>query len=260
MLEPAMFKQATLEDAMFGDSILQVSWAQRSRRSWTTLTSFGLQAVIVGLLLLAPLLRTVGLPAVKVVSTPISVGRNVEPLAPKPAGDSASVTTDASASLRLMQPSRIPAVIARGGDETSIQPAGVPGACAGCVAATGMPDGLRGMFVSGSRPVLPAPPAPRPTVRQFRTSSMLQGSLIRAVQPVYPPLARTARIQGAVVLAAVISKAGTISDLRVVSGHPMLVRSAIDAVSQWRYRPYILNNEAIEVETRITVNFTLAGN
>jgi protein TonB len=80
------------------------------------------------------------------------------------------------------------------------------------------------------------------------------------VQPVYPPLARNARIQGPVVLAAVISKAGTIENLRVLSGHPMLVAAAIDAVSQWRYRPYILNSEPIEVETQITVNFMLSGN
>jgi protein TonB len=63
-----------------------------------------------------------------------------------------------------------------------------------------------------------------------------------------------------VVLQAVISKQGTIEDLRVLAGHPMLVRAAIDAVSQWRYRPYILNNEPVEVETQITVNFSLSGN
>jgi len=80
------------------------------------------------------------------------------------------------------------------------------------------------------------------------------------VLPVYPPLARSARIEGPVVLAAVISKAGTIENLQVLTGHPMLVKAAIDAVSQWRYRPYILNDEAIEVETRITVNFILSGN
>jgi periplasmic protein TonB len=88
---------------------------------------------------------------------------------------------------------------------------------------------------------------------------MVEGNLIRRVQPVYPPLARTARIQGPVVLAAVISKAGAIENLRVLSGPPMLVKAALDAVSEWRYRPYILNNEPVEVETQITVNFTLGG-
>jgi protein TonB len=88
---------------------------------------------------------------------------------------------------------------------------------------------------------------------------MLEGSLIRKVQPVYPPLAKTARIQGPVVLFAVISRAGTIDNLRVLSGHPMLVPAALDAVKQWQYRPYILNHEPIEVETQITVNFVLGN-
>ncbi len=88
---------------------------------------------------------------------------------------------------------------------------------------------------------------------------MLKGNLIRRVDPVYPPLARAARIQGPVLLAATISKAGTIDNLHALSGPPMLVRAAIDAVSQWRYRPYILNSEPIEVETQITVNFSLSG-
>jgi len=88
---------------------------------------------------------------------------------------------------------------------------------------------------------------------------MLEGNLIRRVEPVYPPLARSARIQGQVILVAIISKAGTIEKLHALSGHPMLVPAAVDAVSQWRYRPYILNSEPVEVETQITVNFTLGG-
>jgi protein TonB len=65
--------------------------------------------------------------------------------------------------------------------------------------------------------------------------------------------------QGAVELRAIISKAGTIENLVVVSGHPMLSRAALEAVRQWRYRPYLLNGEPIEVETDITVNFLLSG-
>ena len=84
--------------------------------------------------------------------------------------------------------------------------------------------------------------------------------LIRKVQPVYPPLARNVRVQGAVVLDAVISRAGAIEHLQLISGHPLLVPAAREAVRQWRYRPYVLNGEAIEVETRVTVNFILRGN
>ena len=74
-----------------------------------------------------------------------------------------------------------------------------------------------------------------------------------------PQLARTARIQGAVLLQAEISKSGDIQNLRVISGHPMLIQSALEAVKQWKYKPYYLNGEPVEVETQIQVNFSLAG-
>jgi protein TonB len=123
---------------------------------------------------------------------------------------------------------------------------------------SGSPDGLSIPSIGGTSAILPTL---RPTVAHaIRTSSMLEGNLIRRVQPVYPPLARTARVQGSVVLYALISKAGTMENLHVLSGPPLLVPAAIDAVSQWRYRPYILNSEPIEVETQITVNFSLSGN
>jgi protein TonB len=85
------------------------------------------------------------------------------------------------------------------------------------------------------------------------------GLLVRRVQPNYPPLARQARIQGAVVLQAQISKDGNIENLQLVSGHPMLAPAAIEAVKQWKYKPYLLNGEPVEVETQVVVNFTLAG-
>jgi protein TonB len=114
--------------------------------------------------------------------------------------------------------------------------------------------------IPGTR-VLPTIAAPPTTIkREFRTSTMLEGSLIRRVQPVYPPLARSARIQGSVVLEALIGRDGTMQNLKLISGHPRLVPAAIDAVSQWRYRPYILNGDPIEVETQIIVNFVLGGN
>lgn len=82
--------------------------------------------------------------------------------------------------------------------------------------------------------------------------------MIRQVKPVYPPLAKQARIQGVVVLEAVISKQGTIDNLRVITGHPLLIQSAIDAVKQWQYKPTLLNGEPVEVVTTITVNFAFS--
>jgi protein TonB len=84
--------------------------------------------------------------------------------------------------------------------------------------------------------------------------------VLHKVNPVYPALARAARVQGSVVLAAIIGKDGTIQNLHVISSSsPLLIQSALDAVKQWRYRPYILNGEPVEVDTQVTVNFTLSG-
>src|SRR6202007_2585930 len=97
-------------------------------------------------------------------------------------------------------------------------------------------------------------------IAPVRVSHMSEGNLVHKVLPAYPPLARSARIQGQVLLQAVISKEGVIENLRLIAGHPMLVPAAIEAVPQWRYRPYVLNNEPVEVETQITVNFALGSN
>jgi protein TonB len=88
---------------------------------------------------------------------------------------------------------------------------------------------------------------------------VMAGHLVHEVKPVYPHIAIITRVQGSVILHATISKTGYIENLRAVSGPPMLMRAAIDAVQQWRYRPYMLGNEPVEVETQITVNFTLSN-
>ena len=85
-----------------------------------------------------------------------------------------------------------------------------------------------------------------------------QGLLVSKVQPTYPPLARQARVQGTVVLQALIGKDGAVQSLTVTSGHPMLIQAAMDAVKQWRYKPYLLNGEPVLVQTTINVNFQLS--
>jgi TonB family protein len=99
----------------------------------------------------------------------------------------------------------------------------------------------------------------RPRSPVVLSGNVTSGLLIRKVQPSYPPLAKQARISGAVVLKAVIGKDSSIKDLQALSGHPMLVQAALDAVRQWRYKPYVVEGEPVEVDTQITVNFTLAG-
>jgi len=84
-----------------------------------------------------------------------------------------------------------------------------------------------------------------------------RASMVKKVDPVYPPLARQARIQGSVILQVVINKSGDVENIQLYSGHPMLAPAAIDAVKQWKYKPYLLNGEPVEVETTVTVSFTL---
>src|SRR5689334_5899373 len=139
-----------------------------------------------------------------------------------------------------------PPTMAAGGVVGGV-PGGVPG---------GQMGGVIGGIISSTPVAVPKVAAPQ---RVRVSQGVTQGLLIHKVQPAYPPLARQARIQGSVLLQALISKGGTIENLRVISGHPMLSPAAIDAVKQWRYKPYILNGERVEVETQITVNFTLSG-
>ena len=112
-------------------------------------------------------------------------------------------------------------------------------------------DGL-----GSGRPVVQAAPrAARPTV----SSGVMAGYLMDKTPPLYPAIAREARIQGTVVLQATIGKAGEIENLRAVSGPPMLRQAALDAVRSWRYKPFLLNNNPVEVETTINVVFSLGG-
>lgn len=111
--------------------------------------------------------------------------------------------------------------------------------------------------VPGGVPAPPPPPPPAaPTSGRIRISSgVAEDMLIQKTDPVYPPLARAARISGTVVLQAVISKTGSVEDVRVISGHPLLQQAALFAVMKWRYRPFILNGEPVEVETTISLTF-----
>lgn len=242
---------------MFDDT-LHSSWDERSRRGLTTLTSFGVEAFIVAVLLILPLLRPLGLPLLRQLSSPISLTQappeRVE-VQPRPVANMGLHSREAEIAF-LRQPAQIPARIAVGDDVAPPLTAPSGAYVAGTRGIAG-PGGIFNSLGIGS-PVIPKPPASAD--RTIRLSHMSEGDLVRKVLPTYPPLARSARIQGAVILQAMIGKSGVIENLRIVSGHPLLAPAAIEAVRQWRYRPYILNGEPVAVETQITVNFSLAGN
>ncbi len=183
----------------------------------------------------------------------------------------AATTTTASAAPssradagRLMAPKNVPKDIAIIKEEELPPPsasAGVVGGVPGGVPG-GTPGGVIGGII-GSVPTAAPPPPPvevkKPTVQRIRVGGQVQqANLIRQPKPVYPPLAKQARIQGVVRFNAIIGKDGTIQNLTLMSGHPLLVPAAQEAVKQWLYKPTLLNGEPVEVATVIDVNFTLS--
>jgi protein TonB len=238
---------------MFADSLCDTNWGNRSHRGWTTLLSFGLQALAVTTLLALPFLYTQGLPAF------LARPKLVVPIAParmppiQAVGDSARFVTIASEH-PLFTPRYIPNLIAH--PALDLQPPRLDTATYGHSDIRNSVDGILGSAGSDLASVLPHPPI---SIHHAPTSQMMEGNLIHRVEPIYPSIAKQARIQGLVLLRATISKDGSIENLQLLSGHPMLARAAIEAVRQWRYRPYYLNGDPVEVETQVTVKFTLSG-
>jgi protein TonB len=155
---------------------------------------------------------------------------------------------------KLVAPKAIPKDIKIIKEEAAPDMSGMAGGVPGGVAGGSM-GGVIGGVIGGMGG---APPPPKPTAQRIRQGGSVQAALLlNKVQPIYPPLARQTRIAGTVRLHALISKSGSVESLEVLSGHPLLVRAAMDAVQQWRYRPTLLNGEAVEVDTTIDVIFSL---
>ena len=155
---------------------------------------------------------------------------------------------------QLMAPRVIPKTINRIEESAPPPDTGVVGGVEG-----GAAGGVLGGVIGGVPPPPPPPPKPKAPVGPQRIGGQVaEANLIRRIQPVYPPLAKSARVQGTVEFTATISKEGNIENLQLVRGHPLLVNAAKEAVLQWKYRPTMLNGSPVEVITDIIVNFTLS--
>jgi periplasmic protein TonB len=239
------------EDSLVESRVGQVSSSQR----WSTLASVGLQIAVAGVVIALPLLHPEAVPfrleEPKVWMPPV----------PKPPVPVVQVRSESSSS----SPSSVEAPIATRpliatllpGRETALTDAPPLLPIGG---GMGTPDGLpSGIGVGdGHGLVVTVAPAKAP-VGRLRISSLSEGMLIAPIRPVYPMIAKAARVEGSVVVEAVISRTGTIESLHVVSGPQMLQSAALDAIREARYRPYRLNGEPTEVQTRITVNFRMGG-
>src|SRR5581483_7182812 len=210
---------------MFEDSLIESGGKLRTKRGMTTTVSFLLQAVLVGVLVLIPLLFTEALPKTQLMTFLVA------PPPPPPPPPPPAVAP------------KVPKVVQTNIIKEDAAPPPVS-SMAGVVGAVGVPGGAAGGVIGGIISSTPVAVPKVATPQRVRVSQgVTQGLVLRKVQPNYPPLARQARIQGSVVLQAEISKTGDIQNLRALSGHPMLTPAAIEAVKQWKYKPYILNGE-----------------
>ena len=243
---------------MFEDSLIESGGKLKTKRLWTTLFSVFLQAFLIGIMILIPLIYTEALPKQQLMTFLVAPPPPPPPPPPAPPVQAVKVVQTDIQDGQLRTPTKIPQKVAMIKEEEAPPPVSSMGGVMGGVPG-GVPGGQMGGVLGGILSSTPTS-APKLAVQRVRVSQgVSEGNLISQVKPPYPPMAKMARVQGAVVLQALISKQGTIQNLRVVSGHPMLVQAALDAVKQWRYRPYLLNGEPVEVETQITLNFSLTG-
>src|SRR5579872_3392259 len=234
----------------------------KTNKSWTVVLSFVGEIIGICILILIPLIYTDTLP--KTTLTSFLVAPPPPPPPPPAAAPPVKVIKVAPRQFdanKLIAPKKIPKEIAMIKEEEMPTSAGVVGGVPGGVpggTAGGVIGGIIGSVPTAAPPPPPPPPKPQ-TPSRIRVGGNVQAAnLIKKVVPVYPPLAKQARIQGTVRFTAIIGKDGTIQNLQLVSGHPLLVPSATQAVKQWVYKPTLLNGEPVEVITQIDVNFTLS--
>jgi periplasmic protein TonB len=246
---------------MFDDLVISSAQPKRTRTWWTVMLSTAVQVMIVIVMILIPLIYTEALP--KGMLTTFLVAPAPPPPPPPPAAAVPRVVKPVARLIhngQMMAPTVIPKKVEMIKEE-ELPPdvgnvgfvGGVPGGIGG-----GSAGGVLGGIIGGVGSNLPPPPKATPS-RIRVGGNVIAASLVHQVMPLYPPIAKTAHVTGTVVLHAIIGKDGTVQNLEYVSGPPLLMKNAMDAVRQWRYKPTMLNGEPVEVDTTISVVFTLGG-
>ncbi len=239
---------------MFDEMVVSSPNAKRTNKPWTVILSMIFQTAFLAVLILIPLIYTEALPKTMMATLLVA-----PPPPPPPPPPPMAQVVHVKPQVHLMDAGKLvaPKVIPKDIKiikEDAPDMSGMQGGVAGGVAG-GQMGGVIGGVIGG---VGAAPPPPKPTQTRIRQGgNVTAAKLLNRVQPLYPPLARQTRISGTVRLHAIIGKNGGVEQLEVMSGHPLLVQAALDAVKQWRYQPTQLNGEPVEVDTTIDVIFSL---
>lgn len=235
---------------MFADSLLESAPHPAHRAAWTKLASVLLQSLALAVLLAVPLFHVERLqfvpppPSIQMTSVQQPPAMHEQTTSTAPSNTPALTT-------QMLAPKWIPRHVAEGDEQP---PAGSTALGPSCIGNCSNSIPITNIISSGP-PVITVT-RPHPT-KPLRVSVMDLGSLIHKVIPEYPIIAKQLRVEGAVILLATVGKDGRVEHLQAVSGPPLLVRPAMAAVEQWQYRPYMLNQEPVVVQTQITVNFVL---
>ncbi len=244
---------------MFEKVLLETNRSIQSRQRSATLVSFILQAVIVVTIAVIPLLVTQALPTKELTTMLVAP----PPPAPPPPPPAARAATPKAPVVKVNQVTlnalRAPTQIPKTVDMKPEMAAATPTAPTMAGVMGGVPGGVQGGTVGGvlggvlnSGNSLP----PKPNLVRV-SQGVTEGLLVHKVTPQYPPAAKQQRVQGTVVLKAVIGKDGRVENIQPEQGSPLLIAAAVNAVKQWRYKPYVLNGNPVNVETTVTVNFRM---
>ncbi len=240
---------------MFEELVVSSPNPTRTSKPFTVFISMVVQVLLLIILILIPLIYTEALP--KTMMATMLTAPPPPPPPPPPPAVAQVVHVKPQAHLmdagKLMAPKVIPK------DIKIIKEDAEPDMGGGMGVAGGVPGGTMGGVLGGIIGGMAPPAKPRPTGPVKIGGNVIAARIMNRINPVYPPLARQTRINGTVRLHAIISKDGSIQQLEVLSGHPLLQQSALDAVRQWRYQPTLLNGEPVEVDTTIDVIFSLSG-
>jgi protein TonB len=241
---------------MFEDSLLESQGRIRTRSRWLAIGSFLAQAALLLLLILCPLYHPEALPRQSLERLLIAppTQRAAAPVEVRRAAPTSTRQQLPSLQQQMQAPRTIPAAVAIVAD--SGPPAASPIGIVGAGNGPGIPAGID---LGSSAPAVTVARIPTPKRPLSISSGVAAGQLLTPIRPIYPAIAKAARIQGTVIIDATISRHGAIENLRVAEGPPMLRQAAIDAVAAARYRPFMLNGEPVDVQTTIQVIFSLGG-
>jgi protein TonB len=238
---------------MFEDALMESSNGIKTKSKYWSILALIINCGVLIALMIWPLLHPEALPAQIMATLLVAPSPPPPPpllQAPQPRMQARTEILDSE----LQAPSRVPREIRMVKEPIGSSPTpgvgGMEGIADGSGAAmSAIFDGIGTGHASVGRAAVPQ--------KMCISSGVMAGNLVEKVIPQYPAIAKAARIQGIVVLQATISKDGTIQNLRIISGPPMLRQAALDAVRSWRYKPYLLNGEPVEVETTVNVVFNL---